>query len=372
MGGTRDRNCPGLPTPAIEGPLSADSRPTPIQQVLRCERLLREGWHTKEALAQRLDVTLRTIKRYLSALEEEEPGLEVREVDERGRREYRIRDPRLVDRRSGSPYEVLALAVAERFFRAFDPGGVADLLDQMLYEITGEDADDEDFELVDRSRRGLGRRFALARRPQPLLGDVRLVFDQLLRALVDRKVVELRYEPRRGGARDYVLRPYTLLLGEAELAIIGAVGEPPENGTASPKDPIRTFALHRIRGITLRSQGFAMPNLAQWDPEARFAGSWGLYAGEAEPVTLAVHPAFSELVARRRWHPSQRSEVAEDGWIRLQFEVFTGGEFRTWLLGWGPWLRVESPSALADWVESMRSAAPGEGTPDDEEVFRIV
>ena len=345
---------------------------TPIRQVLRCAGLLREGWHGKSSLARRLGVSTRTVKRYLAALEGEVEGFEIREIDERGTREYRIRDLNVVDRRAGSPYEVLALVMAERFFRAFDPGGVADLLDQMIFEITGED-DDDDGALVDKSLRSLGRRFVLARAPQPLSGDVRLVFDQLLRAVVEQRVVDLDYERRKGGRRAYVLRPYTLLLGESELAVIGAVSEPGPGGSAQPGDPIRTFALHRIRGLKLRAQRFVMPNLSLWDPEAMFEASWGLYAGAPERVRISAHPAFGELVARRQWHPSQQvGGPGADGWIPVTFDVFTGGEFRTWLLGWGPWVRVEHPASLGAWVAQTRSMAPGDGEPDDDEVFRIV
>lgn len=345
---------------------------TPIRQVLRCAALLREGWHGKQSLARRLEVSTRTVKRYLAALEGEVEGFEIREIDERGTREYRIRDPRIIDRRAGSPYEVLALVMAERFFRAFDPGGVADLLDQMIYEITGEE-DDDGGELVDKSLRSLGRRFVLARAPQPLSGDVRLVFDQLLRAVVEQRVVDLEYERRKGGQRSYVLRPYTLLLGESELAVIGAVSEPGPQGSAQPGDPIRTFALHRIRGLKLRTQRFVMPNLSLWDPEAMFSASWGLYAGQPERVRIAVHPAFGELVRRRQWHPSQVvGDPADDGWIPLTFDVFTGGEFKTWLLGWGPWIRVEHPPALAEWVGRTHATPPGDGAPDNNDVFRIV
>jgi predicted DNA-binding transcriptional regulator YafY len=353
--------------------MSEPDRTTPVRQVLRCCNLLREGWHTKGALARRLEVTDRTVKRYLAAIEQEHEGFQVREIDERGTREYRLRDVRIIERGKGSPYEVLALAMAQRFFRAFDPGGVADLLDQMIFEITGEEEDPDDPEAVDRSLRALGRRFVLARAPQPLSGDVRLVFDRLLRAIVENRVVEIEYERRQGGRRNYALRPYTLLLGEAELAVIGAIAELGSTQTARATDPIRTFALHRIRGIELRSERFQMPSLSQWAPEAMFASSWGLYAGMPERVRLAVHPAFAELVRRRSWHRSQSTgEPGEDGWIPLRFDVFTGGEFRTWLLGWGPWLRVEHPAHLAAWVDDMRGRSAGDGTPDADEVFRIV
>ncbi len=350
----------------------SDDRPTPMGQALRCSRLLREGWHDKASLAQRLEVSERAVKRYLRAISLEDDEFETRTIDERGLRQYRIRPPRLVDRRRGSAYEVLALAMAERFFRAIDPGGVADLLDQVLYEVTGEDDDDPE-SAPGAGMRGIARRFALARAPQPLPGTVRHAFDRVLKAVVERRVLDLTYHPRQGAPRPYVLRPYTLVLGEAELAVVGAVGEPPEDGVARAADSLRTFALHRMEGIEIRKERFQMPHLGLWNPEARFAGSWGLYAGDAAPVTVSVHPAFAELVARRRWHPSQEvGNPQEDGWIPVRFDVFTGGEFRTWLLGWGPWLRVDSPADLADWLTSMRSFAPGEGTPGTDEVFRIV
>jgi predicted DNA-binding transcriptional regulator YafY len=343
-----------------------------MRQALQCAQLLREGWYSKVALTGRLDVTERAVRRYLAAIAEEVSGFEVRETDERGSREYRIRPPRVVERRRGSPYEVMALAMAERFFRAFDPGGVADLLDQVLFEVTDEEEDSGEHSIYHK-RRSLARRFVLARAPQPLPGHVRLVFDRVLKALVERRVIDLRYHPRARSAKSYVLRPYTLLLGEQELAITGAVGEPPEDGSAKEDEPIRTFSLSRILELSLRNTRFTMPNLGQWNPEQQFAGSWGLYPGPTEPVRIAVHPAFSDLVAERRWHPSQVvEEPGADGWIPIRFDVFTGGEFRTWLLGWGPWMRVESPPELADWIEQLRSLDVGEGEPDVEEVFRIV
>ncbi|MEE2829759.1 MAG: WYL domain-containing protein [Myxococcota bacterium] len=340
--------------------------------MLRCSRLLQEGWYHKRALAERLGVSERSVKRYLKALSEEVDGFETREVNERGQREYRIRSRRYVDRRQGTQYEVLALAMAQRFFKAFDPSGVADLLDQMIYEVTGEE-DDADEDAIDRSRRSIARRFVLARAPQPMLGEERLVFDKILRALVERRVIDLRYQPRTGPVKDYIVRPYTLLLGEQELAVHGPIHEPPADGTARKGDQFRTFSLSRIHEIQLRKTRFTMPHLGLYDPEKQAADSWGLFLGDAEEVSLRVHPAFAQLLERRRWHPSQRSgDPDERGWPQLRFRVFPGGEFRTWLLGWGPWLEVESPASLKDWVDRMRSLRTGEGNPEEDEVFRIV
>jgi len=342
-----------------------------MEQVLRCTRLLREGWHDKGALADRLGVSERSVKRYLRTISGELDGYEVRAIDERGQREYRLRDPRYVERRQGSTYEVLALGMAQRFFRAFDPGGVADLLDQMLFEVTGEE-EDADEEEAGRSRRNLSRRFVLARAPQPLPGDVRLVFDQILRALVDRRVLDLRYQPRKGPPKDYVVRPYTLILGQQELALTGPIGEPPDDGVARSVDSFRTFSLSRIQKIGLRDTRFNMPHLGMWDPGKEYASSWGLWTGPAERVELKVHPVFARLLQRRKWHPTQQTgEADEEGWVPVRFDVFSGGEFRTWVLGWGPWLKVIGPPSLRDWVDHMRSLSPGEGSPEEDEVFRI-
>lgn len=325
---------------------------------LRCLSLLEEGWHDKATLAARLGVGERAVKRYLAAIAGEVIGYEFRVVDERGKREYRVRRPGLLGSGEGSPYELLALAVAERTFRAFDPGGVADLIDGLLYGLSGIE-DDEG------ARDVLGRSFVLARPPQPLPGSVRRVFDDVLRGLVERRVLELRYRPRLAEARDYVVRPYTLVLAERELAIVGAVGD--------REGAVRTFALHRIEGIRCRKERFERPNQKVWDPQRTYAAAWGLYTGPAERVLLAVHPAYGELLSRRRWHASQRLEgEGDDGWIELSFEVFTGAEFRTWLLGWGPWLRVREPDHLRAWHERSGRAAPDDAEPDPQDLYRIV
>ena len=259
--------------------------------------------------------------------------------------------------------------MAGRFFKAFDPGGVADILDGVLFNLTGED---EDMEEEDGSQRSIARRFVLARAPQPMPGLVRLVFDKVLRARVDRRVVELEYQPRSGPPKSYILRPYTLVLGEQELAVTGPIGEPPDDGVARPEDAFRTFSLSRILGITQRKQRFNMPNLGQWDPERIYSDSWGLWTGPPEDVELRVHPDFADLLEARRWHPSQRlGKTAKDGWRSLHFHVFAGGEFRTWVLGWGPWIEVVGPPDLHDWVERMRTLRPGEGAPEPGEIFRI-
>jgi predicted DNA-binding transcriptional regulator YafY len=342
-----------------------DDAASPVRQVLRCARLLREGWHTKGELAERLSVSERTVRRYLAAIGEEEP-LATRELDERGLRAFRIA-PRFHGRDPvASRHEVFALSIAERVFRAFDPGGVADLLDQVLLERLGDG--DRGAAL----RRDLGRRFVLARGFQPLPGDVRLAFDLLLRALVEGRAVELRYASRRGRNRSYVLRPYTLLLGERELAIVGAIGLPDATGAGRRVDAIRTFALHAIRSISLTETRFLYPDIAHWDPEARYAAAWGLYAGRAERVEVAIHPAFADVAEGRRFHASQeRLPAASDGWLRLAFTVFPDGEFRTWLLGWGPYLRVLSPDRLAAWVDRRVGPAEGRPEPEEDEVFRI-
>jgi hypothetical protein len=90
-------------------------------------------------------------------------------------------------------------------------------------------------------------------------------------------------------------------------------------------------------------------------------------------VEVSVHPGYAALLAARTWHASQEvGEPAADGWIPLRFHVFLGGEFRTWLLGWGPWLRVETPSKLRAWAERMRLEPGPDAEPERDDLFRIV
>lgn len=116
---------------------------------------------------------------------------------------------------------------------------------------------------------------------------------------------------------------------------------------------LRTFALPRMRNLSLTTKGFRRP--ADFSITKILSGSFGVFSsGKKIRIRLQFDPYAARLIAERTWHESQRIRSRRDGSITLQLDLGGLEEIERWILSWGAHVRVLEPAALR---QSIRAAA---------------
>jgi proteasome accessory factor B len=108
-------------------------------------------------------------------------------------------------------------------------------------------------------------------------------------------------------------------------------------------DQLRTFALERIKDLTLLEATFEQ----RVDVDARpFEQSLGVNMGAPVHVELEFAPSAAAYVRERLWHPSQTVADQADGSARVSLNVCMDWALSSWILGFGPFVRVLAPEPL--------------------------
>lgn len=146
--------------------------------------------------------------------------------------------------------------------------------------------------------------------------------------------------------KDYLIEPYRLIYSQGGLYLMAFVPE---------YRAFRTFAVERIRGISLQEERFTPTEL----PEETFAHSLGINQGTPERIEISFDRQIAPYIRERRWHPSQRITDAPDGGIVVTLDVTNDWTLRSWILSFGPLAKVLAPAPLAAHIqdEVARAAA---------------
>ena len=316
------------------------------QEVIRQWKLLhalessRHG-ATIDALAGELDVTTRTIRRDLAALQEAGFAL-YDERDDGGRVRWRIDGQVLHGLESGFTLaELCALYLSRHLLES-----VAGTPFQR--DLTNAFGRLEKL-LSPRMRQFLDRLpSVLAAKPGPRARGGESspdVVARLLEATLHFRTTVMRYHSVSSGrVKDYLVHPYRLAFAQGGLYLLAYVPE---------YRSVRTFAIDRIAAVSLEKQTFT-PKEAIGDEV--FANSLGVNTGPAERVEIDFDPQVAPYVRARVWHASQElNEV--DGRLRLGMKVCHDWALRSWILSWGPFAHVVSPAPLAREIRTDLEAA---------------
>src|SRR4051812_7887557 len=170
------------------------------------------------------------------------------------------------------------------------------------------------------------------------------VADLELFELVSKSVlrsVELEFEYRKLTSAGYDarrVRPYHLGCLENQWYLFAEDLE---------RRQLRTFALPRMRKVSLTNKGFRRP--ADFSIAQILSGSFGVYsAGKKQRIRIQLDPFAARLVAERKWHESQRVRENADGTIILELELGSLQEIERWILSWGKHACVLAPKELAE------------------------
>jgi predicted DNA-binding transcriptional regulator YafY len=287
---------------------------------------------TIDALADGVDVTTRTIRRDLAALQEAGFPL-YDERDEDGRARWRLDGHVLKGLETGFTLaELCALYLSRNMLEAV--AGTPFQRDLTLAFARLEKM------LSPRMRQFLDRLpHVLAAKPGPRARGAAsspVTVERLLEATLHYRVARMQYHSVSSArVKDYLIHPYRLAFAQGGLYLLAYVPE--------YKD-LRTFAVDRIASVSLEKQTFT-PSRAI--PDDVFGNSLGVNTGPASHVEIAFDKRVTPYVRARVWHPSQTLRESADGGVVLTLEVCNDLALRSWILGWGASARVLAPAALA-------------------------
>jgi len=295
-----------------------------------------------DALADELEVTTRTIRRDLAALQEAGFAL-YDERDEDGRARWRIDGQVLKGLETGFTLaELCALYLSRHLLES-----VAGTPFQR--DLTNAFGRLEKW-LSPRMRQFLDRLpSVLAAKPGPRARGKESSADivaRLLEATLHFRVTTMRYHSISSGrVKDYLVHPYRLAFAQGGLYLLAYVPEYTD---------VRTFAVDRIASVSLEKQTFT-PKQPIGDEV--FANSLGVNTGPAERVEVEFDARAAPYVRARVWHASQQISDGDAGRIHLTMNVCHDWALRSWILSWGPFARVMSPAGLAADIRSDLQSA---------------
>ena len=287
---------------------------------------------TIDALADDLEVTTRTIRRDLAALQEAGFPL-YDERDEEGRAHWRLEGQVLKGIETGFTLaELCALYLSRNMLEAV--AGTPFQRDLTLAFTRLEKM------LSPRMRQFLDRLpQVLVAKPGPRArgaGASPDIVARLLEATLHYRVANMKYNSISSGRmKDYLIHPYRLVFAQGGLYLLAYVPE---------YEDVRTFAIDRIAAVSLDKQTFT-PGRAI--PDDVFGNSLGVNTGPTSRVDIAFDARVAPYVRARVWHPSQAIRESDEGGLVLTLEVCNDAALRSWILSWGASARVLSPASLA-------------------------
>lgn len=295
-----------------------------------------------ETLARELDVTTRTIRRDLAALQE--AGFPLYDTrDEDGRVRWRLDGQALRGLETGFTLPELCALYLSR---------------NLLESVAGTPFQRDLGHAFERLQRALSPRMrqfldrlpaVLAAKPGPRArgGDAaQEIVARLLEATLHFRCATMRYHSVSSGrVKDYLVHPYRLAFAQGGLYLLADV---------PAYAAVRTFAVDRIKSVSLEKQTFTPRRDL---PEDVFANSLGVNTGPPARVEIAFDAHIAPYVRARVWHASQEIRDGDDGSLVLTLHVCHDWALRSWILSWGPFARVVAPATLAHDIRADLDAA---------------
>jgi predicted DNA-binding transcriptional regulator YafY len=305
--------------------------------ILREIERARASGVTIDELATLCDVTTRTIRRDLQALEEAGFPLFDDKSGDDGKTRWKVNGQAfkglgagltvselcalyfsrsLVESLSGTPFRDEVESAFEKLASVLTPHMRA-FLDQLPRVIATKPDP-------------LRRKFAgTSSAPQDIVA-------RALDATLHQRVSTITYHSKSSDrTKTYIVHPYRLAYAQGGLYLLAYV---PEYGE------VRTFAVERLEQLSPGDERFTpIEDL----PDAAFPHSLGVHSGPPERIELVFEPAVADYVRSRDWHPSQQLREMDEGRLAMTLDVCIDRTLQSWILSFGPFARVISPERLA-------------------------
>ena len=327
-------------------------------EVIRQWTILREIERSRAAgvtideLASQCEVTTRTIRRDLQALEEAGfPIFDDRSRDD-GRTRWIINGQAFKGLAAGLTLsELCALYFSRSLVESLSGTPFRDDVDRAFEKLTAA--------LTPHMQRFLDqlpRVLSAKTQPQAAAGGSwqSQIQARALEATLHQRQATITYFSKSSDrTKTYLVHPYRLAYAQGALYMLAYVPEYLE---------VRTFAVDRISELSLLEETFTP---IEELPDEAFPHSLGVHSGPPERVDLEFQPAAAEYVRARTWHPSQQLRETDSGGVAMTLDVCLDRALESWILSFGPFARVVSPERLVRTIAAQFEEARALYNPPD-------
>lgn len=168
-------------------------------------------------------------------------------------------------------------------------------------------------------------------------------FKQLVQAWQEKRCVEIKYQPLdKTFPSHLVIAPYWFepaVWSDSNYLIAGQLSH-------HQFIPI-TLKLDRILAVKSLLTPFEHPDVAQL--LQRIEATWGIWTADLQPpqpVKLRFSPRALTRLRETRWHPTQKIEVTQNGYVIWTALIAEPQEMLPWIRGWGLDVEVLEPHTI--------------------------
>ncbi|OLY90712.1 Predicted DNA-binding transcriptional regulator YafY, contains an HTH and WYL domains [Cnuella takakiae] len=169
--------------------------------------------------------------------------------------------------------------------------------------------------------------------------------DDLFTAIRERCALKVIYKPFKKEARDWIIHPYMLKEYRNRWFLLCRY---------EGADHLMTLALDRIQKISNCRNEF-IDNVL-FDPDTYFNNLIGVTLPEAsapETIKIAVSEESADYIITKPLHKSQRVISAAGDPMIIKVELFVNFELKSYLLSYGPRIRVLAPAHLREEMAAL-------------------
>ena len=292
---------------------------------------------TLEDILRILDISERTARRYLKAMNEflsnrqGEPLIKVMKTG--GVERWRLNESTSMD---ATPYQLMSLYLGSILMASLDRTIVRDGLMDVFADL------EETIPLAQKALlKNYQKKFYTTGFGSRCYEEVDDHIDVVLRGLLNQYKLELYYRSQKG-ERQYLMQPYTLVMHRDALYL---------NAWVENYGEIRTFRVDNILEAKLTKDYFDYPT--DYSPELFYERSFGVFRGdEKNKITVVIEfpQNLYDYVANRSWIANQEISPVQDGKFQMKVVVSNLFEIFHWAMGIGSEARVIEPEELREMV----------------------
>lgn len=172
--------------------------------------------------------------------------------------------------------------------------------------------------------------------PTRNLSGFKDIIKSVSEATASRKRVELLYKAVSTGRQTRrKVDPYQVWAMNGGFYLIGL---------CHVRNAIRTFAMDRIKSLTVLDESFQQPN--DFKLEDYLQTAFHVMRGEPQRIKVRISPGAAHVARERIWHPSQELRELTDGGIEISLDIPINYEIISWILGFGAAAEVMEPPSL--------------------------